>query len=44
MVHGGDKVPEVNQHSERMLDEPKKIYQDVFNKPVYPIWEHRQPL
>ena len=43
-AHGGDKVAEVNQHSEQMLDELEKEYPDVFSEPTYPIWEHRQPF
>ena len=44
VAHGGDKVAEVNQHSEQMLDELEKEYPDVFSEPTYPIWEHRQPF
>ena len=43
-AHGSNKVAEVNQHSEQMLDELEKEYPDVFSKPTYPIWEYRQPL
>ena len=43
-AHIGDKVAEVNQHSEQMLDELEKEYPDVFSEPIYPIWEHRQPF
>ena len=41
-AYGGDKVAEVNQHSEQMLYKPEKEYPDVFSEPTYPIWEHRQ--
>ena len=44
MAHGGDKVAEVNQHSEQMLDKLEKEYPNVFREPIYPIWEHRQPF
>ena len=27
-----------------MLDVLEKEYLDVFSKPTYPIWEHRQPF
>ena len=27
-----------------MLDELQKEYPNVFSKPTYPIWEHRQPF
>ena len=40
-TYGGNKVAEVNQHSEQILDELEKEYPDVFSKPTYPIWEHR---
>ena len=43
-AHGGDKVAEVNWHSEQMLDELEKEYPDVFSEPIYPIWEHMQPF
>ena len=43
-VHGGDKVAEVNRHSEQMLDKLKKEYSDVFSQPIYSIWEYRQPF
>ena len=39
--HGGDKVAEVNKHSEKMLDELEKEYPAVFSEPIYPKWEHR---
>ena len=41
VAHDGDKVAEVNQHSEQMLDELEKEYPKVFFEPTYPIWEHR---
>ena len=44
VAHSGDKVAEVNQHSEQMLDELEKEYPDVFSEPIYPIWKHRQPF
>ena len=36
-AHSGDKVTEVNQHSEKMLDEMEKEYTAVFSEPTYPI-------
>ena len=42
--NSGDKVAEVNQHGENMLDKLKKEYPSVFSEPTYPIWEHRQPF
>ena len=42
MVHGGDKIAEVNHHSEQILDELEKEFPAVFSKPMYPIWEHQQ--
>ena len=39
-AHGGDKVTEVNRHSEQMLDELEKEYPEVFSERTYPIWEH----
>ena len=42
IAHGGDRVAEVNQHSEKMLDELEKEYLDVFSEPMYSIWEHIQ--
>ena len=42
VAHGGDKVSEVNYHSEQMLDELEKEYPDVVSEPINPIWEHRQ--
>ena len=44
MIHGDNKVVEVNQHSEQMLDELEKEYPAEFIKPTHPIWEHRQPF
>ena len=44
VVYGGDKVAELNYHSETMLNELEKEYPDVFSEPTYPIWEHRQPF
>ena len=44
VAHGGNKVAEVNQHSEKMLDELEKEYQDMFSEPRYPISEYRQPF
>ena len=44
VAHGNDKVAEVSQHSEQMLDELEKEYPVVFSKLVYPIWEHKQPF
>ena len=44
VAHGGDKVAEVNQHSEQILDELGKEYPDVFSKPTYSIQKHRQPF
>ena len=38
----GDKVAEVNQYSEQMLDKLEKKYPEAFSEPIYPIWEHRQ--
>ena len=43
-AYGGDKVAEVNQNSEQMLDKLEKEYPEVFSEPTYPIWEHRQPF
>ena len=43
-AHGGDKIAEVNRHSEQMLDELQKEYPEVFSEPTYPIWEHIQTL
>ena len=43
-AHSGDKVAEINQHSDKMLDELEKEYLDVYSEPTYPIWEHRQPF
>ena len=44
VAHDGDKVAELNHHSEQRLDELDKKYPDVFNKPTYPIWKHRKPF
>ena len=44
MVYSGEKVFEVNQHSDQRLDELEKEYLVVFSEPAYPIWEHRQPF
>ena len=41
-AHSSDKVAEVNWHIEQMLDD--KEYTEVFSKPIYPIWEYRQPF
>ena len=43
-AYGGDKVAEVNYHSEQMLNELEKEYPDVFSEPIYPIWEYRKPF
>ena len=43
-AHSGDKVAEVNRHSEQMLEKLEKEYPEVFSEPIYPIWEHRQPF
>ena len=40
MAHSADKVAEVNQHSEQMLDELGKEYLDILTEPTYPIWEY----
>ena len=37
VAHGGDKVAEVNQYSEQILDELEKEYQGVFSKLMYPM-------
>ena len=39
-AYSGDEVSEVNHHSQKMLNELEKEYPAVFNKPMYPIWEH----
>ena len=44
VAHRGNKVSEVNQHSEHILDEVEKGYLAVFSEPTYPTWEYRQPL
>ena len=36
-AYGGDKVAEVNQRNEQILDELKKKYPAVFSEPPYPI-------
>ena len=41
-LYGGDKVAELNQHGEQMLDKLEEEYPAVFSEPTYPIWEHRQ--
>ena len=41
-AYSSDKVGEINQHSEPMLDKLKKEYLAVFSERIYPIWEHRQ--
>ena len=44
VVHGGDKVAEVNQHSDYILDKLEKEYLAALSEPTYPIWEQRQPF
>ena len=44
VVHGGDKVAEVNQHTDQMLNKLEREYPDVFNEPMHPKWEHRKPF
>ena len=41
-AYSGDKVAEVNWHSEQKLDELEKEYSDVFSEPKYPIKEHKK--
>ena len=41
-AHGGDKVADVNQYSNQMLDKLEKEYPAVFSEPIYSIWEYRQ--
>ena len=43
-AYSGDKVSEVNQNSEQMLDKLENKYLEAFSEPTYPIWEHRQPF
>ena len=40
-AHGDNKVAEVKQHSEQMLNKLKKEYPAVLRVPRYPIWEPR---
>ena len=39
-THGGDKVSEVNQCSEQMLNDLEQEYLGVFSESTYPIWEY----
>ena len=43
-AHGGDKVAEVNQCSEQILNELERENPAVFSEPMFPIWQHRQPF
>ena len=43
-MHGGDKVSEIKQCSEQILDELEKEYPAMLSELMYPIWEHQQPF
>ena len=43
-AHGGDKVADINQHSEADAWWTRERVSNVFSEPTYPIWEHRQPF
>ena len=40
VVYSDDKVAEVYQYSDQMLDKLEIEYPAVFSEPKYPIWEH----
>ena len=41
VAYGCDKVAEVSQNSEQMLDQLEKEHPAVFGEPIDPIWEHK---
>ena len=43
-AHSSDKVAEINQHSEQMLNELEKKNPDMLSESIYFIWKHIQPL
>ena len=44
VAYSGDKVSEVNQNSNQMLEKLEKEYPDVLSESMHPIWEHKQPF